>query len=170
MNSEDFKEIENFFEAYRARFIEVFWLIRNGGDKKILIMHLGGIAIECLLKYRVIKEKNIVKKYSKYWYTQESIDKLLSIKNATKGDREENGIANPGHKLKDIAKLDDILNAKITNENFGKDLDILYNPLEKENGSFIELRYISDYDVEDLDNRFNKWNEVFNRIHNEIKI
>lgn len=172
MNSKDFKEIENFFDAYRARFREMFWLTKNGSDKKILIMHLGGIVIECLLKYRVIKEKNFVKKYKEeFWYTQARLDTLLSIRNATKTHRRENGIANPGHKLIEIARLDNILNTKINNEErFVNDLEILYNPLERKNGSFIDLRYISDDEVEDLDNRFNKWNEVFNRMHDEIKL
>lgn len=172
MRLDEFNDIESYFNSYKARYLEVVSLNSHMKNRKILIMHLGGVVIECLLKHKAIKDKNIVKRYTKnYWYTQNNVDLLLTLGNVKNKDRFSYGIKNPGHDLKEIAKLHSILNSKLsTEEQFIKDLDIIYNPLSRENETFIDLRYINDDDINNLDERFNHWNEAFKRVHNVINI
>ncbi len=175
MRASDLRDIEDFFDAYKVRYVELIKIKNHMPDSRILIMHFGSVIIECLLKYKLVKEKNYQKAYKRqWWYTEHEahdvINRLLENNQIKDTLLTRDIFKNPGHKLLDIAREIEVINNMLEPGNeLDRDLNILYNPCGIDNHCFIDLRYINDNNINDLDDIFEKWSTSFERVYNIIK-
>ena len=53
----DFVDIEDYYSAYKDRLVDYLNIFKNleQDSQKVLLMHLGGIIIECYIKYIISK-------------------------------------------------------------------------------------------------------------------
>ena len=166
MDSKGFKDIEDFYEAYKERLQEYLKIKEIKEQPKMLMMHLGGIVIETCLKDIVKREKSAEKVKGSLWYTIQGFEAVKNKGNLKKGEfKPYSCCENPGHKIEkiigEIRALNDILtdNPKII-----EDIKIIQNPLEEESEDFIGLRYKASCNIDDFDSIFTKWDESFERL------
>lgn len=165
-----FKEIEeDFYKAYRSR-MQDFMKLKNASDKSdVLIMHLGGIVVECYLKYLIVRKYGIKKyryvKNTSYWFSDESVSLINKESNSTKDFIKNNSEArNPGHNLFDAIKSLNELNDIMTDDiDIMKKLQNIQNPLVKEETTYIDLRYRENEYFKNT-NKFDDWMEDFNGV------
>lgn len=129
--------IEDFNRAFHERAIDVTCLSTN--NRRISHMHIGGIVIECLIKYLIVKYYGII--------DRDGIHNWLARKNySTMGS---NIIKNPKHNLVEGLKRLDILFDQI-DFNIKQLIDVLQRPAGID---YIDLRYdcssISDHDYDE---------------------
>ncbi|ELC8425240.1 hypothetical protein QYB63_001839 [Clostridium perfringens] len=165
MDRNGFKDIENFELAYKERLYEYNFINKKSsvGECRILLMHLGGIVLECYIKSIIINENKIVKsKNNKFWYNEDRVNcieqtaqnmRKIEMKNATK--------KNPGHSIREaicsIGVLDEILSDRT-------DIELHINRIQMPFGDereFIDLRYSNVEDKDELEKIFSEWKESF---------
>ncbi|MEK5490058.1 hypothetical protein MKZ24_04965 [Paenibacillus sp. FSL R7-0297] len=133
--------IEKFDKAYHERSRDM--ALMNNNDRKIVAMHLGGIIIECLIKFIVVKHYNIKER--------DGIWNWIGTRNLLTAT---NIIKNPSHSLVNGLKLVDPLYNKI-------DITIkkLIDRLQRPNGTdYIDLRYFSGVIT---DKEFDDWYDAY---------
>lgn len=130
-------KIEEFNKACHERSIDAKYLHLN--DRRTGHMHFGGISIECLIKFLVVKYYDIQER--------EGIYNWLANSNAT-GLR-NNIVRNPSHSLVEGIKLIDFLFNQV-DTHIRQLIDILQRPTGI---NYIELRYdaknIADTDYDE---------------------
>lgn len=164
---------EDFLKAYKSRMNDFLYLQEKKDDHKILIMHLGGIIIECYLKHLIVKKHDIKKHY---FYENQDVKKIIWCSEQTalilNNNNNDNKILveNPKHNLmkaiKQLPELDKTMSAK-------KDIRLklinIQDPLNKRKPTYIDLRYMEN-DIFDEKEKFEKWMDDFKYILNWIKI
>lgn len=176
MGNHKFIDIEDFQSAYEERLKTFFYLMKqdkdndNDNDNKIMIMHLGGIIIECYLKALIVEKNKITKRIGHdIWSNEQQVSEIDSnhqIKRSKIIDSNL-GIKNPGHDIINAYKqLDEIKDLISSNEDLTKKFEYIQNPLKKENTNFIDLRYSIKSDFNDISQEFNEWKNSFKEIYN----
>ncbi len=168
MGNHIFIDIEDFQNAYEERLKTYMSLKKESENNEIMIMHLGGIIVECYLKGLIVKKYNITKRKGiNIWISQQQVNHILQFNQITnKQIIEQNlGIKNPGHNIIEAYKsLDEIKDLIASNEDLSKKFSYIYNPLRKEKSSFIDLRYSTKSDFNNINEEFVEWTEDFKEI------
>ncbi|MGL5749270.1 MAG: hypothetical protein ACRCXT_01995 [Paraclostridium sp.] len=163
---------ENFEYAYYSR-EEDLESLRNL-DRKILNMHLGGIVLECFVKYLIVNKYGMNKRRKSRigeWYSEYTINLLrqkeqLLRQNGEqlKGKNYEEFSCNVGSKHNFIDWIKEIL--IFDTNNINEDLEIVYSPLGE--NCFIDLRYVSESSIEEeeLNRLYIQWQNSYNNVMN----
>ncbi|OBR97163.1 hypothetical protein CLRAG_00820 [Clostridium ragsdalei P11] len=166
MDNKGFKDLENFYLAYKSRFKEYMQINKLEDVPKILLMHWGGIVIETYIKHILVQISGAKKCNSSgnLWYTMDGFNYTIKQGNMRK-NKYKNYICteNPGHAIEGGIRSIDFLNELITsNIKILRDVKVVEDPLRKESkNGFIDLRYIAPESVDRLDKLFIEWNESF---------
>lgn len=168
--SDKFKDLEeDFFKAYRSRMKDFMELKKVSDKHETLIMHLGGVIIECYLKHLIVLKYGIKKyryvKNTSYWFNEESVSLISSKRNSTKDFIRQNSEAkNPGHDLlyaiKSLSELDDLL---VDNKEIMEKIKNIQDPLAKNKSTYIDLRYRENQYFKGTD-IFDDWMKDFNEV------
>lgn len=168
MGNYTFVDIEDFQNAYKERLKTYRELEKQYEGHEIILMHLGGIIIECFLKDLIVRKHKITKRIGvKIWNTDQQVLQInanhqLSKKNIVK---ENLGINNPEHNLIEAyKKLDEIKDLIASNEDLGRRFEYINNPLKKQGSSFIDLRYSTKSDFNNIEEEFELWKNDFKEI------
>lgn len=87
-------------EARRRDFKVLYDCNKMSNDHECLLMHLGGIVVECFLKDLIVNRYGIAYKRDKYWYSSKAHSKLSTKSNIKKKEyRDGATVDNPGHDL-----------------------------------------------------------------------
>ena len=165
MDNKGFKDLENFYLAYKSRSNEYMKINKLEDAPKILLMHWGGVVIETYIKHILAKSSGAKKQHGKFWYTIEKFNYIISQGNSlTKNNyKDYNCVENPGHEIENGIKSIDFLNDLITsNTKILEDIKIIADPLEKKaKYGFIDLRYVAPESIGKLDELFVQWDNSF---------
>lgn len=167
----NFNAIERYNEAFRSRVNEFTYINRERSDFKILIMHLGGVMLECYLKDIIVEKKRI--KYSilnnVYWTDDESIEIALAYENVTKSQMKKVAVCqNPCHNIeKAINEIEELQELMVDNEQIKKYVEIIDKPLD--DNTYIDLRYKSESEYSDLNDKFQSWSNAFREVFRWIR-
>lgn len=158
--NEKFKDIEeDFFEAYRSRLNDFMFLKNSKDNHKMLIMHLGGVIIECYLKHLIVRKYNIKKyifaKNSMYWCSEETANQLNHNNLRNEDIKNCSELLNPGHDLEEAIKALPELN-NIINEDISIKLRHIQDPLNQNKPTYIDLRYRKN-DFFDEAEKIDRW-------------
>ncbi|HAT4182593.1 hypothetical protein ACV3Z6_09645 [Clostridium perfringens] len=175
MDSNGFYDIEDFEIAYKERLYEYKFIEEKSseGEFRILLMHLGGIILECYIKSIIINKKNITKSRSgkRNWYSQEYFEYITQLKQCERKAEFDKRIPteeNPGHKIRDAICKISILNQVLNDRNdIEEDIRKIQNPFDDER-EFIDLRYSVTEDNEYTENVFKEWKESFINVYKWI--
>lgn len=164
--------IEDLQEVYESRKEDFNILEGFNINRRVLMMHLGGIVIECFVKSIILYKFGITKRrkgVNGLWYNEESYGNILHIERTlnqvTKREYVDNGLivfggAKEGHDFPTLIQK----HLGFDRATIQDDLDRVYNPLEKGNDCFIDLRYCDENDVEITDELYMEWKESFNNL------
>lgn len=165
MGNYRFIDIENFENAYNERFQDYLNFSKNKQGHEIILMHLGGIIIECYLKSLIVKRYRVTKKLNnRIWSSEQQINQLNSIDQLSNRQIVEQnlGIQNPSHDIvKAYKKLESLENLISSNQQISMKFENINNPFGEENGSFINLRYSTKQNFNNIQQKFNEWEDDF---------
>ena len=175
----DFVDIEDYYSAYKDRLADYLNIFKNlkQDSQKVLLMHLGGIIIECYIKYIIVRVHDIKKsRRNTLWYSEKVFNNISNQKNLEKKYINEQATKNnPGHNIrKGIEEIDNSLKDVIEQDkNINKAIEIIQNPLlslyKNKNGydeiEYIDLRYISSNEITNIDILFDEWKKYFSDLN-----
>lgn len=166
MDSKGFKDIEDFYSAHRERFKEYLDIEKIESKPKILMMHLGGVVIETYIKYVLKTEKSAEKVKGKLWYTIEGFNIIKGSGNLNKREYAQYSCyEHKDHSIEKAIQDIDFLNDRLTDRrDIINDIKLIENPLNEDRESFIDLRYKSVDNIDDVDEIFDRWQESFKRL------
>ncbi|HAX74207.1 MAG TPA: hypothetical protein DCY20_11855 [Firmicutes bacterium] len=176
MQQIDFREIENFELAYAERLKDLIKL--HAEDRKIIVMHVGGIVIECLLKSILVRQHQITKEYYRNWYNNEAVNGVeTSLVENDFSRRKKSEIRqhifsygvciNPEHKIEEaINKISFLYDLYADDEQIRSYVQVIQDPLNV--GSFIDLRYCVQSEHLNIEEVFLNWNQAFQFLHNWV--
>lgn len=164
---------EDFEGAYKSRLKEFLYLQNaNVMDHEVLLMHLGGVIIECYLKHLIIKRFEIKKtasgKKGWYWLNDDNIEKAIlhdgqNLNKQTVTDFAS--VKRPDHSLSDCIRAIPEFNAVLLPETeLIEKLENVCNPLNTKSGSFIDLRYRNSKCFENDSAKFHTWLSDFKEL------
>ncbi|MEJ8554835.1 hypothetical protein [Tepidibacter sp. Z1-5] len=165
---QEFIDVEDFEEAYECR-KEDFNTIKNKG-RKIFCIHLGGIVMECLIKKLVIYKYDITKRKKdkkSHWYSECRInlleDKEKELKQIGK-QLEKKMYADAA--LKSVGNSHDFPTLiarflKLDISSINDDLQMIFNPLDRDKECFIDLRYCSEDEISD--DMYSEWKTSYKK-------
>ena len=175
----DFVDIEDYYSAYKdilADYLNIFKNLKQD-SQKVLLMHLGGIIIECYIKYIIVRVHDIKKsRRNTLWYSEKVFNNISNQKNLEKKYINEQATKNnPGHNIRrGIEEIDTSLKDVIEQDkNINKAIEIIQNPLlslyKNKNGydeiEYIDLRYISSDEITNIDILFDEWKGYFSDLN-----
>lgn len=135
--------MENYEGAYRQRHQDT--QVLHQADRKTAAMHLGGCAIECLLKAMILAQ----------------IPDLDQRQWCTKGVSQTDGIKRPGHDLARAVNKHPTLESRIhSNQKVRQWLERVNQPCSGTQ-SFIDLRYT---DVEPQSEEYQTWWDSYTQL------
>ncbi|MCR1875131.1 hypothetical protein NSA45_04605 [Paraclostridium bifermentans] len=166
-------DIEDFEKAYKERFKDYQKLKRDYKDHPIMLMHLGGVIIECYLKSLIVKKYRIKQRIKRDWYSEDSVrfinESRVNI-DKTKFRELKYDKGNPGHDIEEAYKqLEELDSLIASNLELSKKFKRIKNPIGKEFTDFIDLRYEIKDSFEDIDNEFEEWEKDFKDVLNWLK-
>ncbi|KYH30635.1 hypothetical protein CLTEP_25320 [Clostridium tepidiprofundi DSM 19306] len=163
----------NFEDIYESRKDDFETLTDHKINRKVLLMHIGGIVIECFVKYLIMYKYDITKRKldkNNYWYDEDRFNKLINIestsgKQVDKKDYSKYALilyrnSHEGHDFCYLIKE----HLKFDRNNIQDALDTVYNPLGKDKECFIDLRYYDEYSDEITEYIYNNWNISYNKV------
>lgn len=176
MESNGLNEIENFYIAYKERLNEYIFIEEKSSDNefRILLMHIGGIILECYIKSIIVEKKSIVKckgNSGKHWYDEEKINSIEGLlQNEKSKALKEPTMLNPGHNIeKAIESIDQSLKEILASkDDIKEDIKIVQNPF-RDQRSYIDLRYSATVDSNLVNNIFLEWRKSFKRLYKWIR-
>lgn len=162
IENKGFRDIEDFYSAHRERLREYLKIKKIGDDPKILMMHLGGIIVETYVKY-IIKNNNDAKKVrGDYWYTERGFNSIMNNRNMpTKEYKNFSCYKNKRHSIEEAIKDVNDLNNRLTSIDIINDIKLVQNPLNQDRECFIDLRYKSSNNIDNLDEIYTRWEKSF---------
>lgn len=166
-----FEYIENYDLAVEARLTEFKNINKLRDNFEILLMHLGGIIIECYLKKIIIDKKKI--KYSAdcncYWFDDKGLDVALAYKQVSNSQKKRLKVCNnPSHDIgKAINEIYELRELMADNERIIECINIVQKPLE--DSTYIDLRYKSSKEYSHLNEKFQVWFLAFRELFVWIK-
>lgn len=171
----DILDIEDFFEIYENR-KEDYNCIKNI-NRKIIVMHLGGIIIECLVKGMICRKYKICKikkDTNNIWYSEGMYDILINMENNRNQINRDiyaryalvvfNGLGPKKAETKNGHDFPSLIreHLNLRTDEVEEFLERVYNPLSKDKKCFIDLRY----EIEDVEESiYDKWLEAFKELH-----
>lgn len=171
-------DIEDFEKAYKERFKDYIKLKNDYKEHPIMLMHIGGIIIECFLKDLIVKKYNIKKKKGNDWYTNDAVNSIeqsrvnmdKKVLRSLRYGQDEKDKGNPSHDIEiaysQLKELNDLI---ATNEDLAKKIKHIKDPLNNDTYSFIDLRYENINNFEDIEKKFEKWENDFKDVLNWLK-
>ncbi len=146
--------MEDYRRAYLERLEDKDKLIAH--DRRLAAMHLGGVAIECLLKALLVEVEGV-----SAWHV--SSDKCPSCGVAIRPSYpQSHGVANPGHDLMRAITASSRLKNRLMSHPQRQMLVDWINEIMKPSCNFIALRY--ECNPPD-DSKFQAWKDAFGRLH-----
>lgn len=175
----NFIDIENYNLAYIARRCDYVQIKKKleYKEREILLMHLGGIIIECFVKDKIVKNNNIKKtRFNKYWYSESTFNYISSINNPKKEYLKEKAtLINPNHDIRKGIKSINIISKYLidANKNIDRCIDVIQTPFKEfdsdgngyEKIEFIDLRYLSSDELPNIKDVFDNWEKSFRYLH-----
>lgn len=166
-------DIEDFEKAYKERFKDYIRLKKDYQDHPVMLMHLGGVIIECYLKSLIISKYKIKQRIKNDWYSEDSVKFIKESRtNITKEQFRElkHDKGNPGHDIEKAYKqLDELDSLIASNIDLVKKISNIKNPIGKNFTNFIDLRYETKESFEDINKKFEKWEKDFKEVLNWLK-
>ncbi|EGT2192056.1 hypothetical protein ACV3R1_08290 [Clostridium perfringens] len=169
MDNYGFCDIESFNFVFKERFREYKFIkeCSKNGECKILLMHLGGIIVECYIKSRITQKMNITKSRNNkaLWYSNDKFEYLVGINNCKKSIlNSEFTIKNPKHNIEEAIKCISELNNVLTDRpDMLEHIKRIQKPFN-DNREFIDLRYSISEKSEEFDRIFNLWENSFKQL------
>lgn len=143
----------------------------NAINRKVLMMHLGGIVVECFVKSIIQYKLSAIKRKKDkngLWYDETGYNKILEIelsRQVKKEDYNDNGLKifgkpKEGHDFPILIQN----HLRFDRSTIQEDLDMVYNPLDRDTDCFIDLRYLDENSYEITDELYEKWENSFNTV------
>jgi len=165
--------IEDLQEIYESRKEDFKILHENSINRRVIMMHLGGIVVECFVKSIIQYKLNATKRKKDkngLWYDEIGYNNILCIerdlrRQVKKEDYNDNGLKifekpKEGHDFPLLIQS----HLGFDRDTIQEDLDMVYNPLDRDKDCFIDLRYLDEDSDEITDELYEKWKNSYNRV------
>lgn len=146
--------LEDYQKAYSERRKD---LMHNIKKRNIVSLHLGGIVIECFIKYLIVKKFTIkkVRTHGKLWYTEKDYNYLIGLRSTTRDQKDlsnqikQKALHNPSHNLTEAIKdylgeIDVVMPQDIRAKLYRIEDPLNKSVADKRQESYIALRYYGE--------------------------